>query len=666
MIRCLQLILLVTVAVFLSCNDTPEIVFPELESNAIVSGRVLPAFDSVMVYLVGARQTDSTKCNKDSELFQFDNVPYGAYLLKVTAPGYGIYETWITVDRPVNSLSYIELSKSPYLISYVRPYDGTKIDTAFLKNRNYATDSTIEINIYFEEKMDTASVIEALVITPSIRGIRTRWSSLNGLYISIPRWELDTLSEIDVIIKKTAKSIYTHSFEMDFTLSYPVGPIDREIDSTVLPQLIYTCTPRDGDRNILPSDPIKIQFDTLMDEVSFEKAFKIEPECQTYFTWESLSRYSRVTIGFINGLKLGTRYKVSLNSGWHAIDSTRIGGAYSFQFATEDARITRMSPKNGEVGVSLKSYLQIYLNFEPDFDNFKASFSIDPPVDSLNFTYDASEKDVHVYHKPFENGTVYTITIDTTLKTNNGVNIYRTFSASFVTYSDEVPWKPDTSTLKPVVKKLLWESNVSDTIAEWPVNRTIEISFSNEMDAQKVESLLVITPQPSYYTVWSIKRTSASSIMPFRNVYRLEIIPRHYLESNTTYTVHLDSGYCAVDSVKNDSITLSFTTQPLRCIGFIPAHKQQNVPRDAPLALTFNMPIDTSTLNSAVTFTPQLTHTLKDSVVIDKEANTWTYFILHDQMLSDTTIEISVAATVTDLFGITVERGFSVEFLTGN
>lgn len=666
MIRCLPWMFLLMGVILLGCNDAPEINFPEFQNDVTVTGRVLPATDSVTVYLVGIWETDSTKLNVETGMYRFENVAYGSYLLRVTAPGYGTFEKWIDINERVVGINVIELSPQPRMVVFVRPSNGTKINAAFLSTSNYATDSTIWINIDFREKMDTASVLEALEITPALRGVHTRWASLNDLYVYISRWELDTLENIELTIDQSAKSIYDHHLEMDFTLSYPVDSIDEVIDSITFPWLITSCTPGNGDRNVQPDASIKIQFDTLVDEESFERAFAIVPERQAYFNWEALSRYSRVTIGFINGLMLGTKYKVSLDDGWHAIDSAGPGRAYSFQFATEDARVTKIDPQNGEEGVNTRNSLKLYFNFKPDYENIRESLTIDPAVDSLEFTYYDRDNEIRVSHAPFDSGTVYTITIDTTLKTGNGVSIYRTFSSSFVTQYEGTPWKSDTTAQpEPEEKRLWWESDPADTTREWPVNRAITISFGNEMNVEKLESLLVVHPSFSYYTVWSHNEVG-TSFGGVRRQHSLEIIPRHYLQSNTLYSVHIDSGYCALDSVKNDTITFSFTTMPLRCIGHSPAYGERNVPTGAPFSFTFNMPVDTATLNSAISFTPALTHSLKDTVAVDKETGAWKYLLEHNPLLSDTAYEITVDTTITDLFGCTMERGFPVEFTTGN
>jgi len=54
-----------------------------------------------------------------------------------------------------------------------------------------------------------------------------------------------------------------------------------------------------------------------------------------------------------------------------------------------------------------------------------------------------------------------------------------------------------------------------------------------------------------------------------------------------------------------------------------------------------------------------------DTISVYKEDTSWTYYLVPEILLTDTTYEIILDTTVTDLFGIPVEQGLSFEFSTG-
>lgn len=639
-------------ALFLHCGDAPEIVFPKAGKLALISGRIYPALPATRVYLLSAGGIDSTAPDTITEMFEFRDVPYGFYYLQVKTPGYGTRETKIQADYPVINLADIKLTRRPLLIFDVDPDEGTVIDSAFINNRTAnVNDSSVIIRIYFEEAMDTASVCGALSIEPLMPRARCIWASGNNLQVHIPRNELDGEDILLISIGTDAHDRYGHCLEMNFTIAYPV---DSGLGSAVPPPLLVgSFSPADGDRNVGTTAPVVVTFDSLMHDASVENAFGIEPPAVPRFSWEYYNKKYRLSVSFAYGLTCGTWYTVTFAAGWMTVDSSMTGSTFSFRFETERPAIRSTYPRNGETGVGPGTSLSFTTNFLAENDDFLRALTIRPPLDSLKCTVDPTQ--VRIEHAPFDSGTTYVVSVDSSLRLPGGGSLGRMVVFTFSTVRENAP--------KVLSDTVTWTASPADKSDEVSVNQGFYITFGRLMDSTAVESSLTVSPPVSYYTGWSRITSFGSDV----SGHRLYIRPMHYLRSGTVYTVSIDSGMFSLDGIGNNPIRFSFTTVPLLLIGHTPAMGQINADRSIPLSLTFNMAIDTSTLCGAIRSAPPINDLAVDSVAAETQSlsTRWTYRLKHGALLADTTYEIAVDTTVTDLFGTACGNGASFEFSTG-
>ncbi|MBN1757012.1 MAG: Ig-like domain-containing protein [Chitinispirillaceae bacterium] len=636
-------------ALFLLCGNGPDLVFPASGSASVISGRVWPTDTSTRVYLMGANGIDSTDVDTTTEMFEFREVQYGFYYLQVKSAGYGTYEKPVYADEPLTSVGTIGLSVLPQLIDRISPPNGTTIDSLFIANKAYlVTDTSIILDLYFEEPMDTAAVRSALVIQPDMPGIRYRWSSaLSNCEIHLPRSELDGSSPVQLTIDTTATDRYGHHLEFDFSVSYPV---DTGLGIPLPPPLLIdSYTPENNDRSIATNTSIVLWFDSLMHEVSVEKAFTIDPPVPPTFSWKYSNPRHKVEISFGSGLNCSTWYTVTLKAGWMTVDSSLSGSTLTFKFQTEAAAVKSTNPYNGRTNVSTSQTISLTTNFKTDNSSVLNALTISPPVGSINC--EVGTNSIDLFHSSFEKGTEYTVTLDSSLLLSDSTTLGRIVTFSFTTSGTSEPLQP--------ADTVYWSSDPENEESDIPVTNDITLYFNTKMDSVAVESLLVIAPAISYYTVWS----TSSGIWQ----HRLGIRPMHNFRSHTTYTVSIDSGYLALDSTPNAAIGFSFTTVPLKLLKHSPPHGLINANTATPVVFTFNLPVDTSSLRKAISSVPPMSDVMVDSIAEGSESastSSLTYYCSHAPLLADTTYTVTIDTTVTDQFGMACSNGASFEFST--
>jgi hypothetical protein len=635
----------------LQCGDAPEIIFPKTGENAVVSGRVYPADKGGTAYLIHAAGIDSAAINTRTEMFEFTGVSFGTYYLQIKADGYGTTERQLAVNETVIALPLIKLTKQPFLVTAVVPVDGTVIDSAFVTDKaNGVNDSAVVVRVIFREEMDTASVRAALGVVPGTGGVRCTWKSdRKSMTVSVPRGGLDGDSDLVITIDTGAADLYGHHLERSLVVSYPVA---AGLGRVIAPQyLIASKRPGENEKNVSPSSPVMIWFDSVMHAGSVEEAFSISPAAIPHFIWDTNAGKHRVTVMFPAGLHYGTRYTVSLAAGWRTADSSMVGSTWSFAFDTQLPSIKDFSPQNGQQRVPVTAPLFFTTNFTVGAVPFLTALHFSPEVDSLHFSFDQTLSRIRIDHPVFDSGTVYTVTVDSTLGTPDSNTIGRTVSFTFTTIApqDELNGA-DTVT---------WVSYPAEGSSEWPAGKSISITFGEEMHPAAVESLLIISPEISFYTLWTD---------PTAGGHRLDIRMRSYLRSNTEYDVAVKPGYSAVSGRKNNGIRFSFTTQPLRCIGHTPAHGEIGVVPDSavPVSLAFNLPVAVVTLSGALSISPEaVVVRWSENDTADARNGIWNYGFAVTGLLKNTEYKLTVAATVTDLFGSGMRDGAAFSFTTG-
>lgn len=633
------------------CSDSPQLLFPESEEIAQVSGYVSPKGVVATVYIVDATVVDSVVTDSATGYFRFVNVPYGSYQIKVVAAGYGILTEPLYISSSYVNMYTLRLKEHPSQISYISPVNKSIVNT---QNTSLFTDTTAVIRIVFKERMDTASVIDAITVTPTIpwKLEKTEFSDpYYHIFLSLPIIDFFSYTQVTLTIGQSAKTIYGENLDFDFDLIY--YPDTASLSDVIASTYISSTSPYNGSSDVNTTTDIEIRFRTAMNRTSVEQAFSITPTAIPNFFWSTSSNYEKLTVRFAVPLLNNTPYTVSLDSGMTTLDSTGISGTVSFFFTTRPMAFGNYTPLNGELSFPATAPFIYVVNFPVDSTSFLNAFSISPLVDSLSVSISNASSsgyyEVTVYHSILKLDTVYTITIDSTLQSTGGALYGKVFSHQFTTEAI----LSDTTQL-----------DSSLVIAVSPEDTTFLINCSDEplvyfkspMDKQSVEQRLSITPATLFTVTWADFLFEEDRIV--------EINPSQRLRANTTYTIVIDSGYQTKAHIIGDRFAFAFKTEPIALMEYEPLNGQINVPTLMPVKLKFNTAIDTTSLLPNVTIVPAL-----DSLVISYTSvssyEAW-YYIDHTAFLPDTTYTVTLRDSINDLFGVPLGRTYTISFTTGN
>ena len=631
----------------LSC-DGPKVVFPEEKEVAIISGVIDPPRSKAMVYLRDAALIDSVRCDSVTGGYQFRNIPFGVYTLEVKAKGFGAVHKLITVDYKIKSCGTVILSRYPSQIQQVTPEDSSTVPR-FSKIIT-SSDTVVNIEIRFSERMDTASVAAALSTTPELPGMKLDWqiSSITSggyLIVRVPAIHFYAVPKVQLTLKKSAKTVYGSGLDFDFNLVY--FP-DTSLLPLVVSKTFFTIEPFDGRSEVDVQSNLTITFNYEMLQSSVEKNLSISPSASPNFFWSRSSTGNRImlTVRFAEPLMYNTRYTVLFDTGMMTQDSICLPVPVRTVFTTKSMRLTNYYPLNGDSTVQVRAPFVYESQFAIDSASFRKAFSIKPGVDSIKVSMEKSGSlnRVVVYHAALKPSSAYTITIDTTLRSVDGGRIGSLLEQHFFT-ADSL--KPDTA------KNLVQSWFPNDSINPITTVQSVWIYFNQQTDPFSVESRLHISPSVPFKAEWD----GTTSLL-------LTVRPLQPFRSATTYTVTLDSGYTSSDGLYGKPLAFSFTTEPLMLSSYTPCDGQINVSRSDPFRFNFNTPVDPVSLKSSISFKPAT-----DSLVITALDSSLTHhrqFLVHrSSLIADTSYTVTLQGSLCDIYGVSMGTDFTIRFKTG-
>lgn len=223
----------------------------------------------------------------------------------------------------------------------------------------------------------------------------------------------------------------TYSFKLKKVLTTGVGLALNQIKfKTVLSPSVKSSSPTGS--GVLTNSPIKIEFRQPMDQASVESAFSISPTISGKNSWQANS----IIFSPDTNLAKNTHYTISIKKSAMTQYKTTFDANYSFGFTTIGYVVPSFSPANGAGGIALNKALTMTFNQAVDHDSAQNAFSLSP-----NITGSFSWKGNALTFSPSQNygyTTTYSISIDSGVKSINGLDSNQAYSSRFTTQDQVV------------------------------------------------------------------------------------------------------------------------------------------------------------------------------------------------------------------------------------
>lgn len=269
--------------------------------------------------------------NYNNGYYLFDSLASGAHTIVFETAGYSTDS--VVVDQSKSDVTFIDhtlQSLAPPFITSASPGNGA-----------YNVSATSPIVISFTKTMDTASVRNALSITPPLDGTIS-WKNNSMTLTFTPRTYFQHLTNYQLTINGSAKS--TSGFYLDgngdgtggdpYTLSF--------MTEAAIPPYVVTERPLPNDTSYSVTGIIGARFSRAMDTATVRAAFSITPSIDGALTFTS----DRTTMTFtpVSKLPYSTAFTIRIEGTASSVDGVFIDGnkdstagdAFVLNFRTQD------------------------------------------------------------------------------------------------------------------------------------------------------------------------------------------------------------------------------------------------------------------------------------------------------------------------------------------
>lgn len=205
------------------------------------------------------------------------------------------------------------------------------------------TTSSVEVD--FSEPVEHASAEAAFAISPKVAGSFS-WSSASLTFTPAARLPLRT--EFAVIVSGGVRDLVGNAMA--------AGPQRFRFVTVGNPSVVRS-DPAEAQKEVALDGPIAIDFSTLMDTASVERAVRLEPATQVRFQWSR----ERLTITPLAPLDPDRRYTVTIGIGALDQAGTPLVAPFALTFRTvvSSLRADTLIPADGVAGAAVTSPIAI-------------------------------------------------------------------------------------------------------------------------------------------------------------------------------------------------------------------------------------------------------------------------------------------------------------------
>ncbi len=505
-------------------------------------------------------------------------------------------------------------------VSSSGPYDnfGTSITVRFNKLMDQAS---IQHAVSFDTQVGdllpdtgraTSSTGEVYSITPVLASPSTPFLWRVGkLYI--------------LRIASTAVDVNGNDLVPPFIMPFTPEPYFR----------VKSSTPANLSANVA-SNVFRLQLNAPVD-TSFFSSIAISPPLPGRWRYTSVSSFgvdsSQILFQGLRTLPAGTSYTLSIAGQAHDKYGNPLVGGFSSSFSTTPFGVINTLPSNSSANISLNTRL-IYAAFTDSLDTatVRGGFSLTPPAPGY-FIYSLDERQFsYILQSNLSPRTVYTIRIDTTLHSKSGMKMPAPYVATFTTTDFVV-----TST---------YPSTGDTTVYS---RSELNISFSGDIDTASVRAAFSMSP-------------GVSGLFDFvRSSNGFGFSPIADFVAGTTYTVTISTDLRSITGVHLSApYTFWFKVAPFKVTGSYPQDGSTHVYRYNNISVYASDYIDTSTVRSSFSITPQTTGTLNL-----QPDGSYFYFVPDTAYQPLTVYTVTIAATLKSQSGATLQSPYTFSFATG-
>jgi hypothetical protein len=417
---------------------------------------------------------------------------------------------------------------------------------------------------------------------------------------------------------------------------------------TLSPPSVVRKIPEEAAIDVPPTRRIEVVFDQEMAQTKVEAAFRLVPSAGSpVFTWKS---GKHLIISFAGGFDLNTRYRVTFTTVAKTNNGISLPADSSWSFTTASVRdvgrpeLLDFAPADDSRDIPVNAPLLLTFSEGMDQGTVQTGIKLlEPSTPGLTFAWEPGDAEVAVSPTgTWASSTVHRFLIASECLDLSGNRLKTEKTISFVTGDKLGP--------------TLVSSNPVDNTRVNHSLRSLQFTFSRAMDPAFTEAAFSISPVPT--------TTRNFEWSPDRRMVRVEWVAS--LTEGIDYSAGFSNRARSADGVwlvgrARTRFQVVDSMAPT-IVALLPASGTTNLPRNAPLRVTFSEPMDRMTVESAIRIYPD-----SGSLAYSWDETGSQVTIAPGEMWpaqATITLEISVGAR--DLFANALSQVFQATFRTSN
>jgi len=308
---------------------------------------------------------------------------------------------------------------APYRFSFT-PESFFRVVGSF--PRNGVTDLSVTssfLNVSFNSKI-TPSLLPLVQVQPQLQGTWQIDSDSSRAFL-YPYTFFDFNASYSITVGQDAEDKFGNQLTGGFQSSFSTAPFE-----------VTFSYPQDGDVNIPLTASMTLEFTGPVDTATIRSAFAIVPNIAWTFSYY-YGGGDRFVFYPSMAFRASTTYQVTVSSKLAAWDETTLSAPAVMSFTTEEFKVTSVFPGDGNKDIPRWSSIMVHCNAPLDFSTVSTAFSVSPPVlGSLSY-YPLGTSFTFTPSSILDRYQLYTVTVNTSLKTANGEVLENPYSFSFLT-----------------------------------------------------------------------------------------------------------------------------------------------------------------------------------------------------------------------------------------
>jgi hypothetical protein len=275
-----------------------------------------------------------------------------------------------------------------------------------------------EISLAFNSPVDT-SILRYISIVPAPTG-PWRLSTGSPYAATLPTSALPRARSYAVRVDPLAHDTAGNRLAAAFSAAFVSGQFTR---TTYVPL---------GDTTQVPLfHAFEFSFSSPVDTASVRSAVRISPDVAGGLLLDV--RYNRLEIRPAVEYAPARRYSVTIDTTLRSTTGSWLNVPIAFAFTTDVFRVARTLPPAGSTGASVGADLEFYFTARLDSSTIRKSLIISPPLDGLLFPAYGRSSFTYYLADSLRSHTTYTVTIDTTIRSQSGLRMEAPYTYTFTT-----------------------------------------------------------------------------------------------------------------------------------------------------------------------------------------------------------------------------------------